>query len=261
VRIWLVVLLCVWVLPNRGFSSPTAEELVEKFVAACEDPSINAKRNEFAYRRASQVNYLDAQGKSKNKVERIYQIKPVDGEPVTKLLMINGKPAVEKEETQRSAARQTGEKSRTLHFTKELMGRYQFRLGEDTRMDGRVLYVLHFSPRPGAESNGFFDKLINAMHGTLWIDQEDSQLMKADIHLGQKISFFGGIAGAIEKLDLSLVQKRLEPGVWLPQFTFIDFDGRKLLSDLRFQCIENCAEFHKVTVAQSNSNTPGKSLE
>jgi len=247
-------MLCAAFPPRFAVPAPlTADQIIEKFIAACEDPDGTSKRNSFGYRRCSQVDYLDAEGHSKRKVERIYQIKPVNGEPVTKLVMINGKPAVEKEDSRRSPARQTGEKSRTLHFDKELMERYQFTLVEPGMMDGRAQYVLRFCAKPDVQSDGFFDKLINAMHGTLWIDQEDFQLMKADIHLGEKISFFGGLAGAIERLDLTLVQKRLEKGVWLPELTLIDFDGRKLFSPMKFKCIENCAEFQKTSIAQAGN--------
>jgi len=260
---WFFLILCACVLSRTNFSTTlTADQVVEKFVAASEDEALTAKRNSFGYRRASQVDYLDAQGKSRHKVERIYQIKPVNGEVVTKLLMVNGKPPTEKPDSKRTAARQTGEKSRTLHFNKELMDRFQYTLAEETVIDGRPLHVLRFSPKPDADADGFFNKLINAMHGTLWIDQEDFQLMKADIHLGQKISFFGGLAGAIEKLDLTLVQKRLEAGVWLPQLTLIDFSGRKLLSDMKFRCLENCFEFEKTSMTQANttSSNAGKGL-
>ena len=260
---WVFVILCLCVLSRTTFSATlTADQVVEKLIAASEDEGLIAKRNSFSYRRASQVDYLDAEGKSRHKVERIYQIKPANREVVTKLLMVNGKPASEKADSKRTAARQTGEKSRTLRFNKELMDRFQYILADSTMIDGRSLHVLRFSPKPDAESGGFFDQLINAMHGTLWIDQEDFQLMKADVHLGQKVSFFGGLAGAIEKLDLTLLQKRLEAGVWLPQLTLIDFSGRKLLSDMKFRCLENCFEFEKTSIAQANttSSSAGKGL-
>jgi hypothetical protein len=253
----LVLILLAGVFARTGFAeSLTADQIIEKFIAASEDSASTAKKNCFGYRRSSQVDYLDSQGKTKNKVERIYQVKPVNGKPMTKLLLINGKPAVEREDSRRSPARQTGEKSRTLHFDKELMEHYQFTLAEPAVMDGRRLHVLRFSAKSDAESDGFFERLLNAMQGTLWIDQEDFQLVKADVHLGQKISFFGGLAGAIEKLDLTLVQKRLEPGVWLPELTLINFNGRKLFSDMKFRCIESCAQFEKTSMVHNSDSRP-----
>jgi hypothetical protein len=84
------------------------------------------------------------------------------------------------------------------------------------------------------------------MSGTFWIDKEDNQLAKADIRLSKRVSFFGGIAGAIDKLDLTLIQRRIEPSVWLGEAIHIDFSGRKLFSTIRFRCFENCGDFKVV---------------
>jgi hypothetical protein len=98
-------------------------------------------------------------------------------------------------------------------------------------------------PKPNAPDEEFLDRLINAMSGTFWIDKEDYQLARADIKLTQRVSFFGGIAGAIDKLDLTLIQRRLEKSAWLGEAIHIDFSGRKLFSNIRFRCFENCADF------------------
>jgi hypothetical protein len=61
--------------------------------------------------------------------------------------------------------------------------------------------------------DGFLDKLVNAMQGTMWVDQEEYELSKVDVHLSRKLSFFG-LLGGIEKLDLQMVQNAsiLKPG-------------------------------------------------
>jgi hypothetical protein len=72
------------------------------------------------------------------------------------------------------------------------------------------------------------------------------EVVLAEAHLAQKVSFFGGIAGAIDRLDLTIVQRRIESGIWLPELTIIDFDGRKLFSRIKFHCTERCSRFQKV---------------
>ena len=236
---------------SKAAEIPTADQIIDRFVSASEDPALESKRIAFSFRRHSAVTYLDSKGQSKNRVERIYDVGPEKGQTVARLVMINGHPASNKDDVQKSSARQTGEKSRTLKFSKELMDRFNFSLEQTREFNGRSVYLVGFTAKADAPAVGFFDKLINAMHGILWIDQDEFQLVRADIHLGQKISFFGGLAGAIEKLDLSISQKRLEPGVWLPELTVIDFDGRKFFSDLKFRCLEHCVSFQKHSPGQA----------
>ena len=59
------------------------------------------------------------------------------------------------------------------------------------------------------------DKLLNAMQGRMYVDKQGGQLAKIDLHLAKRIGFFGGLAGAIDKLDLQMIQKRIDSQSWL----------------------------------------------
>lgn len=245
-------------LVNARAHELSCDEILEKFIAASEDESILARRNSYSYTRSSTIEYLKEGGEIKNRVRRVYEITPEDGKPVTRLILLNGRPASENDE-KKSSARETGEKSRRLSISGDLLERYEFSLKGMAKFNSRPVYALVFEPKPGVESDGFFDRLINSMHGELWIDAEEFQLAKADVHLTKKVSFFGGIAGAIEKLDLSFSQRRLQQGVWLPETTIIDFDGRKLFSDIRFRCFELCERFEDRHSRQANATVPAPS--
>jgi hypothetical protein len=54
------------------------------------------------------------------------------------------------------------------------------------------------------------------------------------------------MAGAIDKLNLTLIQRRIEESVWLGEAIHIDFAGRKLFSNIKFRCFENCANFQRM---------------
>ena len=60
-----------------------------------------------------------------------------------------------------------------------------------------------------------------------------------------------------EQLDLSIVQRRIERGVWVPELTLIDFNGRKLFSDLKFRCEERCGEYQKVAAENATTALAG----
>jgi hypothetical protein len=237
------ILFLAAVLPSARADTPNVEEILRKLIDSSEEPAAVERRNSIAYQRTSRVEYLNDDGTKKRDVIRVYKIAPEDGQPVTQLISVNGRTPRDKQEKTRSAARETGEKSRTLALTDDILSRFDFTYLREEKFASRPAWVLSFVPKPNAPTESFLDRLINSMSGTFWIDQEDNQLAKADIRLSKRVSFFGGIAGAIDKLDLTLIQRRIEPSVWLGEAVHIDFSGRKLFSTIRFRCFENCGDF------------------
>lgn len=232
--------------------TPDVDAIIARLGKNAEDNGQAEARNAFGYNRTSRVDYLRDDQNLKRQVTRLYRVTPENGRPVTRLISVNGKPATAEQQKRRSSARETGDKSRTLTLSRELLSRYAFSFTGMEQVEGRPAWVLRFKPKAGQSSDGFFEKMLNAMTGILWIDVEECQLAKAEIFLAKKISFFGGFAGAIERLDLTVVQRRLESNVWLSEAAFIDFAGRKLFSPIRFRCYETCADFQKVPIpAQS----------
>jgi hypothetical protein len=245
-------ILSVLLLAGLGsvLASPTAEEIIDKVKAR--SAAAEAEKSKFAYQRISRVDYLDDQGEVRKNSVRIYEVAPVDGRPVSRLVQINGRAPSPQAEAKRSAARETGDKTRNLALGEDLLGRYEYKLIGEENIADRKAWLLEFSPKRNAVDDGFIDKLLNAMHGTMWVDQEDYELSKIDVHLGRKVSFFGGLAGAIEKLDLHLVQKRVDATTWLTEGLSLDFTGRKLFTPIRFRCFETCSDFRKADALANN---------
>ena len=244
-KLWLVLSLAA-ILPVTRAETPNVEEILRKLVDASEEPAVVQRRNSIAYQRTSRVEYLNEDGTKKRDVIRVYKIAPEDGKPRTQLISVNGRTPKDKDDKNRSAARETGEKSRTLALTDDIISRFEFTYLREEKFASRPAWVLSFVPKANSPTESFLDRLINSMSGTFWIDQEDNQLAKADIRLGKRVSFFGGIAGAIDKLDLTLIQRRIEPSIWLGEAIHIDFSGRKLFSTIKFRCFENCGDFKAV---------------
>jgi hypothetical protein len=232
------------VLLSRTFATPTADEIINRVKARAAEAA--SEKNKFAYQRISRVDYFDEKGEVKKNSVRVYEVAPVDGQPVVKIVQINGQ-AVEPREPKRSAARDTGEKARNLALGDELLGRYQYKLvGEDTVAD-RATWVLEFKLKPGTVEDGFMEKLLNAMQGRMYVDKQEYELAKIDLHLAKRIGFFGGLAGAIDKLDLQMIQKRIDSQSWLTEAMTIDITGRKLFTPMHLRCFENQTGFRKVS--------------
>lgn len=241
--IFRVFLLISLLLPATAATPPSVDEILRQLAQRSEDEAVAKRRDSIAYQRTSRVEYLNDDGTTKRDTIRVFQIAPENGKPVTRLVSVNGRPAADPNDKKRSAARETGEKSRKLALTEDLLSRFDFTFVGEELLASRPAWVLSFVPKPSPPSDSFLDKLVNAMAGTFWIDQEDFQLAKAEVHLSKRVSFFGGIAGAIDKMDLTVIQRRIEDSVWLGEAIHIDFAGRKLFSEIRFRCFENCSDF------------------
>jgi hypothetical protein len=198
-----------------------------------------------AYQRESRVDYLDDE-KVRKRVVRQYSISPENGKAVSRLISINGNPVSDAEEPRRNPVRESGEKGRNLALSEDLLALYDFAFAGEELLDGRKTWKLRFKAKPNLSADGFFERLLHAMTGVIWVDLEEAQLAKAEIRLGKKVSFFGGIAGAVERVDLTFIQRRIEPNVWLGESAYIDFSGRKLLSSMRFRCYEKYTDFRRV---------------
>jgi hypothetical protein len=235
------------ILVTRAFAAPGADEIIAKVK---ERSAIAAReKNSFAYQRVSRTDYLDENDQVKRNSVRIYEVAPVNGEPVSKLVQVNGRAP--KKEPPRSAAREAGDKSRNLALGDDLLTRYEYEFRGEEQIAGRNAWVLAFKPKHGAPEEGFLDKLVNAMQGTMWVDQEEYELSKVDVHLSKKLTFFG-LLGGIEKLDLQMAQKRLNSQAWLTEALTLDFTGRKLFTPIRFRCVENCSDFKKAAPLAKN---------
>jgi hypothetical protein len=245
-RLLRLILLLTLLAPSAQAAAPDVQEILRKLVERSEAVDAVQRRNQIAYQRTSRVEYLNDDGSKKRDVVRVYKIAPENGKPVTRLVSVNGRPAADKQDKKRSAARETGEKSRTLTLTEDILSRFEFTFVREEQFASRPAYVLSFVPKADAKDDSFLDHLVNAMAGTFWIDKEDYQLAKADIHVSKRVSFFGGMAGAIDKLNLTLIQRRIEESVWLGEAIHIDFAGRKLFSNIKFRCFENCANFQRM---------------
>jgi hypothetical protein len=237
-------------------AAPNVQEILRKFIANGEDSELTERREAISYQRTSRVEYLNDDGTVKRDLTRIYKVFPQNGRTVTRLITVNGRPAKEKPGKKRSAARETGEKTRALGITDDVLSRFDFTFVREDLFAGRRVWVLAFTPKEDAPNDEFFDKFINAMTGKLWIDQEEYQLAKAEVQLGKKVAFFGGLAGALDKLNLTLIQRRIEPSIWVAEATNIDCSGRKLFSTIRFRAFENCSDFQKVPMEHAKAELP-----
>lgn len=246
-------LLAVFAGSWAAFSSepkpPAPAEIVER-VANAATNSRPERQLHYQFTRSILTDYLDQKGEINDHGTRDYEVKPVNGRLVPVLVLINGKTPTEAEKTEWTQRAVSAEKRREMPLSRELLNHFTFGYITNETLVGRDCFILSFEPNKSHKADGLMDRILSQLHGRLWIDQQDYQLAKADIHLIERVSFWAGFGGVLDQLDLVLARNRIEPGLWLTRGSYIELKGRKVLSPFHFRSWEQCDHFIAVSPSE-----------
>lgn len=260
-RIWLgcAVLVALGGIKKAAATEPegllTAKEIIRKASTRAQTAETPTSKAGYTYTKVTVTEELDSSGNVKDRKERVYEVSFKGGSTRVKLLEVNGqlpgeaeaKKQAENEANSRqmmgSSKGRPGE-GRENFLTPELVGRFDFRLiGEET-VNGRKAYRVGFDPKvPEPPVRRMVDRLLNRISGTLWIDAEEFEVARADIHLRSEVNLLGGMIGSLKKLAYSMTRTRVADGVWLNSFSTGDFEGRKLLDSTRVKTKSQTSNF------------------
>lgn len=239
-----LLLLLATLAPSCHAAELSADEIIRRVVEKSSSDALRQARDAFSYRRATETLFYDDNERLKRKVAREYRVEPREGRPAMRLVSVDGQPIDPKNAEHRQWQSEAGDNARQLKLDPSLVQRYRFTLVGEEAIEGRRAYQLDFQPvADPPDGGGIFGKLLNRLEGRLWVDAEDFQLARGDIRLREKVSFFGGVAGKIEKMTLQFTGLRLAPGAWLTKASAVEIAGRRLFSAIRFKASETCDEF------------------
>lgn len=218
---------------------PQPEEIIHKVAERekwKESQKIEAK---YTYTSLDVAEILNKDGSLKERREKLYQVIPIEGEPYYKLIQKNGKPlspeeAKEEEEHQKKfrqkLAEEKGKKTHDeddVELNEALFSKYRYTLAGEEEINGRPAYVLAFAPKSDdLPVKRRLDRLLNKVSGKLWVDERESELVKAEVHLTQPVTLLFGILASLRRFDGTLEQMKIDDGVWLPSRFGGYFEGR-----------------------------------
>lgn len=230
--------------------------------ALLERSRITAEAAQPQYSHAKRVllEKLDESGKPRQSEERFYRVEIIGGMTFPQLTGITGRDlspeelAAENEREEEFRRKMTGidlrEKLRKREswLTRDLMDRFDWTVTGREMRDQRPVLVLTFQPRsPLPRSAGPQDRLINRMHGTLLVDEEDAEIVRAEVVMDTPVSMgWLGILGSIHHFTMDVVRIRSREGIWLNQSLDLSLMGRKLLFPMRFRVQETSSDFQRV---------------
>jgi hypothetical protein len=109
---------------------------------------------------------------------------------------------------------------------------FLFTLEGNEKRGDRTLLRYSMTPNPKYRPTSRNTTVFTRVRGTIWIDEQSSQLAKIDGSVTEDISI-GLFLGKVYK-GSHFMQERYEvlPGIWEPTFEQYDFDGRKFMVPL-----------------------------
>ncbi len=260
----VVALLAVMPVSGRAVTpglTLSPDEIVAKTVERAEEVRSRESRPGYLYTKHTVTEDLDHKGHVKDRKEKLYEVSVTAGLSYLKLLQLNGQnlsaAELKKQEEHEAAERQKmtdakpGQKGdqREDFLTPELVAKYRFSLVEQKVINGRNTYVLAFEPKSGLAVKKFTDRFANQMAGTVWIDAEEFEIARAEIHLQGEVSLWGGMVGSLKHCRFTLERTRLPDGIWFNSLSHGIFEGRKLLEPMLVRTRSESSNFHRSGLA------------
>ena len=98
----------------------------------------------------------------------------------------------------------------------EMVHAFDFHPKGSEMVNGRKTWVFEASVKPGYHSDSHEGKVLAAMRGKLWIDQQDCQWVKVEAEVTRSVPFVFGLASVVPGTRFLLEQKPVDAKIWLP---------------------------------------------
>jgi hypothetical protein len=207
---------------------------------------------------------------------KVYEITPVHGTPVRRLVSVNGKelPPSEREKEDRRV--QKAVEDLTRRHDKEQKKEEQARTRgkkDDEEDDGGVslldflrisevtsvrrevfrgheVIAFDFEPRKGFKPRNRGENLVNKLAGTMWVDENARQVARAEARLTDSFKIGGGLLASISPATaLVMEQEKVGDEVWLPSYNEMNLSARVFLfAKLRRNFVTRFSDYKKYQI-------------
>lgn len=130
------------------------------------------------------------------------------------------------EEKKRHAADYQNTRRRERAFLLEIPDAFDLRLEGDDKIDGRDVWVVSGTPKPGYRPKSREGAALLKIHGKMWIDKTEYQWVRLEAQTTETISFGWFLARLNPGAKLLLEQTRINDEVWLLKREYMSGTGR-----------------------------------
>jgi hypothetical protein len=220
-------------------------ELVRRSIA--QDQLDWLRMKDYTWQAHSVERHFDSHGKVGSTKQETWETLILDGQPYRRTLERDDKPLspdeqhVEQKRLDRETARLNKEtpkekqrrmdeaekqRKREFAFLSELPDLFDLRLEGESTVDGRPVWVVSGSPRPGAQAKSRDAKVLLKLRGRMWIDKATYQWAKVEAETTGTISWGLFLARLDPGAKLIFEQKEVNDELWLPKRLVLSGSGR-----------------------------------
>lgn len=246
---------------NQEPPLPSAESLVEKAVERTRQIRSQESPQRYIYHKISISEELDDKNKVQTRQEKEYEVTQWGASTRQRMIKLNGKPIDEAEaksfeSRERRQRRETAgapnekppEKTRDRGgwLTEDLIRKFQYKVEKRERVGTRNCIVLAFEPRSKDQpASQVADRVYNRLAGTIWFDEEESEICRLEVRLTEKVTLWGGLLGALQTFELNLLRERSIEGPWFAKSFKLSLEGRRLMDSMRMRIGEESSGFRR----------------
>lgn len=231
-----VLALCGLRLPAQvsTASLPPLKTVIQNALAraAMEDENDREFNQLYHYERTRLTEFRNSKGELKSRDEKATEEGVKTGAPDPDPAPAVAPKAVEKNAPlSESHSNIHGQPLKVKDYSlEELASRFQFTLVGREMLNGRPTLVLDFKPADKKlPVHSYKDKFINLAAGRVWVDEGDSAIAKAALHLTKRVDVLGGLVGAVWKFTYSFNRDRTPEGLWYARHVDWHLEGREVI--------------------------------
>ncbi|MGH9915041.1 MAG: hypothetical protein ACRD63_07105, partial [Pyrinomonadaceae bacterium] len=209
----------------EGASSlPSIEPLMKSIVANQE--KIEEMVEHYTYRE-TETERKEETGQLKDSETKIYEVTPVAGDVVRRLISINGKElsATEREKEDRRVQKEVEElvRKREKRLQKKEQADREKRDDDVTILNllraseitsvrrekfrGEEVIAFDFEPRKGFKSKNRSESFFNRLAGTMWVDETARQIVRLEARLTDSFKISGGLLASISPSTAIVIEQ------------------------------------------------------
>ena len=255
---------------------PDLETLMKTIVAHQEQ--IEELREKYTFSEIETEREVDDKGRAKEKETRTYEVTPVGGRFVRRLVSRNGKPLAKDEQEkvdrrvqkaaedlieakekrrQRAEERERREKNDEEGEDDRRMTILSFlRLCEVTSMRremfrGHEVIAFDFEPKKNVKTRNRGEALVSKLIGTMWVDEAAQQIVRLEARLSDSFKIGGGLLASLSSQSAVVMeQEKVNGEVWMPSYAEANLAARIfLLAKFSRNVVTRYSDYKKVRVA------------
>ena len=255
---------------------PDLETLMKAIVAHQEQ--LEELREKYTFREIETEREIDDKGRAKEKETRAYEVTPVAGRLVRRLVSRNGQALAKDEQEkvdrrvqkavedlleakekrrQRAEQRERREKNDAAEEDHRRMTILSFlRLSDVTSMRretfrGHEVIAFDFEPKKNVKTRNRGEALVSKLIGTMWVDEAAQQIVRVEARLSDSFKIGGGLLASLSPQSAVVMeQEKVNGEVWMPSYAEANLAARVfLLAKFSFNVVTRYSDYKKVQVA------------